>query len=227
MSGDGPRPSVPHAMTRPRTDRARTLATADDAPTVREPDAPMRAELEEMAAVLRDPAGVTVESFLKLLAISQRHASAAQRQADKLGVDLGVGRVQEEFASIRDTLVGKRRRREWAGLIGSAVGAMVSAALIVWMIVAPRAREAAEVAVIAPAIEAKRVAVATADRTDDHEARILAMERAQEEILGAIEKLNGAVVMVIDRLPEPEPQRIEVPGAITKPRRGKKAGLDE
>lgn len=210
----GGRPSVPHAMTRVRTDR-RAAVPPEEAETVRESVDPAMAEL---LAIVRDPSGLSTESVLKLLLIGQRHATAATRQQDALGVGLGVGQMREEFQSIQGTLLGKRRRREMAYLIGFVAAGIFAGAQWVWNTVAPEARAAAEVAVIAPAIEAKRVATVAVETTDDHEARITAMENTQKDILAAIEKLNGAVVMVVDRLPEPEPRTIEVPASTLKRR---------
>lgn len=226
------RPSVPHHLARPTTDRQRTTdrRTQDEAEaeTVREPAAAGDTQFDEMLAIIRDPSGFSVESVLKLLSHAQRYSTAATRQADKLGVDLGVGRLQEQLGSVRESIAAisqgaaeRRRVREWVAIALLCVMTAGAVGQALWNWVAPRAREAAEVAVIAPAIEAKRVAEVAVDRADDHEARISKMEKSQEEILGAIEKLNGAVVMVIDRLPDPEPTRIEVP------RHGKRAGLDE
>lgn len=225
-AGDhGVRPSVPHAMTRVRTDRASAVPPIDEQETVRENVDPALAEL---LALIKDPSGMSIETVLKLLITGQRHATADTRAKDKLGVDLGVGQVREDFKSVRESIIGRRRIREWIMIVALVLSVATAAGQAVWNLVAPKAREAAEVAVIAPAIEAKRVATAAVETADDHEARITKMEATQAEILGAIEKLNGAVVMVIDRLPEPPPRVIEVPAHTAPPRRGgKKAGLDE
>lgn len=226
-AGEGGRPSVPHHMRVP-TDRQRAVARGEadaEAATVREHQFQTDPAIAELLALVREPSGVSIETLLKVLALSSRQAVIAAKQDDKLRVDLGVGQITEKLDSMVGSAVGKRRRREIVSLVGFVASAVTAAALGVWSVVAPEAREAAEVAVIAPAIEAKRVAASAVEATDDHETRLAKVEATQREILAAIEKLNGAIVMVVDRLPEPEPTRVEVPSAIAKPRR--KKGLDE
>lgn len=216
------RPSLPHALRRPTTDRGRALAPAtDDAETVREAAAASDAEIAELLAILRDPSGFSVESVLKLLQLSQRRATAVTRQADKLGVDLGVGRLSEKLDSMIASTSFMSRLKSRV-LIGAAFGGWTVAVVLgIWNLVAPKAREAAEVAVIAPAIEAKRVAEVAADKTDEHTARLDAIEASQSQLAASVEKLNGAVIALTSRLPDPPPVVVDVPRAR------KKKGLDE
>ena len=212
-AGDhGARPSVPHAMTRVRTDRAPTIPP-DEADTKR----------EEIAV----PQLLTVEEWKQWQRDHTDEAVKRTRADERLHFDTRLGAMESKIDDLFGTTISKRRRREVVSLVGFVASLIASGIMGIWMAVAPRAREAAEVAVIAPAIEAKRVATVAVETTDDHEERLTKVEQTQRQILGAIEKLNGAVVMVIDRLPAPEPTHIDVPAPVAVPRRGKKAGLDE
>ena len=109
----------------------------------------------------------------------------------------------------------------FSGRMGEAIRNAVQLALGGFLTLATRQDANAPKA---PAIEAKRVASVVAETADDHEARLSKVEATQQQILAAIEKLNGAIVMVVDRLPEPEPARIEVPTSIGKIRQLERIG---
>lgn len=224
MSGgdQGGRPSVPHHQVRVATDRQRVTAPSTAEPrtiTISLDEIP-----EDLQAFARST-GLSIETLIKGFSLGSKVAVALTRADDKLVVDLEKGKLGERLDSVVTLLGGKRRRRELVALVGFVASAVSAGIMGVWMGVAPQARADAEVAVIAPAIEAKRVAAVAVDRTDLHSAQIAALQESQGELAGAVEKLNGAVTALLARLPEPEPTRIEVPSAIAKPRR--KKGIDE
>lgn len=213
------RPSVPHHMRVP-TDRQRAVARGE-AESTRE-SRTITISLDEVPEDLQAFArstGLSVETLIKGFSLGSKIAVALTRADDKLVIDLEKGKLGEKLDSMILTAAGKKRISWWAQIIGLIIASALAAGQALWHTVEPRAREAAEVAVIAPAIEAKRVATVVSETTDDHEARLSKVEENQAEILAAIEKLNGAIVMVVDRLPPPEPTRIEVPR--------RKRGIDE
>lgn len=189
------RPTLPHAMRRPTTDRARTLPP-DDAETV-------PAELAEVLQVLRDPSGFSIESVLKLLQYGQRYATAATRQTDKLGVDLGVGKISEQLGSIQGSIAQRRRIRDWVMIAALVISAALAAGQGVWNIVAPAAhREAAEV-VLAPAVRAEAKVLTLEERVAATEQRHEETDRALRSLDASVDDLQAAVVALTKKLDTP------------------------
>ncbi len=195
------------------TDRQRAVARGEvEAEPATDP------AIAELLALVREPSGVSIETLLKVLALSSRQAVIAAKQDDKLRVDMNVGQITEKLDSMVGSATRKRRVIHWAQVAGLVIASALAAGQALWNIVAPEARAAAEVAVIAPAIEAKRVAEVAADRADTHAARLDAIERSHSELAASVERLNGAVVALTDRLPPPPPTRIDVVTDASQPR---------
>ena len=220
-AGDqAPRPSVPHALTRVRTDRAPSVPPIDEAETVRENVDPA---LAEMLALLKDPSGMSIETVLKLLLTGQRHATASTRQADKLGVDLGVGRLQEQIGSMVASRTFVQQVKSRILGVATIVSTITALALALWTWLVPKAHEEAAAVIVAPAVAAEAKVLTMEERMDAAEKRHDETEATLSNLAASVERLNGAVVSLTDRLSDPPPHEIVVP----TPRRGKKAGLDE
>lgn len=212
------RPSVPHSLRVP-TDRQRAVARGESPPDPRTITISLDDVPEDLQAFARST-GLSIETLIKGFSLGAKVAVGLTRADDKLAVDLSKGKIHEHLDSIQGSIAAKRKLREWAYLAGLVVSVALAAGQGVWNIVAPKAREAAEVAVIAPAIEAKRVAEVIADKADSHAERLDAIEENQRDLAGALERLNGAVIALTSRLPDPAPTQVHVPASVVKPRRG-------
>lgn len=205
-AGDhGARPSVPHAMTRAHTDRARTVPP-EKAETMRET---VDRELAEALAIVRDPSGFTIESVLKLLDLGQRRAVIATRQDDKLRVELEAGRVTERLDSMQASVLGQRRWHERLKtyLLGVAVAGAVGQAMWSWL--APRARDEAHATIVAPAVAAEAKVLSVEERIAANERKHDETDRVLSDLKASVERLNGAVVALASKLEEPT--RVRVP----------------
>lgn len=217
-AGDvGGRPSLPHARHRVPTGGQRVIVRQDaeaeaEAETVREGRTITISldEVPEDAKAAAAAMGLSIESWLRLFGMGARVAVVQTRQDEKLKRDLQDGKVAEQIGSLVATIVGKKRTRDLATLGTAIASTIIAAVLGIWRgVEGPAYQEAARVAV-APAVEAKQTAAVAVDRTDEHAHAIAELQKAQaksdeavNELVGAVARLNGAVVELTKHLPPP------------------------
>lgn len=209
-AGDvGHRPSLPHAMTRVRTDRA--SAVPEEAPTVREPARMLSIpfdEIPEGAKRFADAIGMTIEDFVAMFGIGTKGAVIATRQDDQLRVKLDEGKIIEKLDSMIESRTFRARFRRSVvigGLLGGWTAAIVLA-IYTWARGAAHA-DAAEV-IVAPAVAAEAKVLTLEERIAQTEKRHDDTEQTLSDLRASVERLNGAVVALAGKLEEPA--RLEV-----------------
>lgn len=196
--GDRDRPSVPHHLRTP-TDRNRTVAP-DDAPTV--------------------PQLLTVEEWKQWERDRTNEAVRTTREDTKLHLDTRLGLLESKLDGIMsrsDVRIG-RTASLWR--LVAIAGIACSGVMGTMMATCANSYERARVDAIEPAVEAKHTASQAIDLTAQHENRLGDIEQRTSELAAAVEKLNGAVIALTSRLPEPEPTHLSVPASGAKPRKG-------
>lgn len=227
------RPSLPHSLRRPGA-RERT-PTAPRAPVVPASDdgngggtigdaERERIENEQISAILRDPAGLSVDGILKLMTIGQRRAVIAAKQDDRLAVDLRVGAVDSRLATISasiNAITGRFHRsvRFWrllavvATAFASATAALAASCKTVY--------EQAHADVEAPAIRAEQKTDELERRVSENERRHDATDAALQSMRDALDANTRAVLGIAAKLDQPTEVRVPAGSLEAPPKRAK------
>lgn len=172
-------------------------------------------ESAAIAAILREPAGLTVDGILRLLDITQRRAVIAAKQDDKLMVDLRVGAIESTLKTISASITGitgkfAKSIRFWrivstaaivaATAIGAAAGAFRKASI--------GTAHAEDPSVAAMTPEAGELGSKLEERLADSERRHDATDAALQQLRDALEANTRAVLGIAARLETPEQVRV-------------------
>lgn len=203
------RPSVQHHMVKVPTGPNASAADRDEA------------EATTIAALLRDPAGLSVESILRLLEITQRRAVIAAKQDVKLSVDTKMGSVESTVGTLVSKIqdisgVMERKLKLWR-----TIGVIATASAVIVATIAATVRDVyreAHSEVAAPAQRAELKADELERRVAESERRHDDVDRAISELRGAVEANTKAVLGIASKLDQPHVQPEPAPAPRARPR---------